>query len=299
MVTMTEARPGTMNEARPTITAELEWVDGPTAQAWLDTTIRNRSVPQSAVEDLATRMLRNDEWQQNGDTIRFDRDGHLLDGRRRLSSLVRAASIREGFGLEFLVVRGLAPESQDTMDIGSKRTTGQILQMHGMADANNVAAAAQLIWGYLNHVMNKGRSAERRGSPQQIVELVERHRSGIDHAVKRGAMLKQVVPVRKATATAAFWIMAIPQPGESDEGSRKRAEDLAEFWVRLTTGEDLTAGSPIGALRRRLIREAIQPRKAETRSILAAFIIAWNAYREDRSVEIVHWKDSNPFPMAL
>lgn len=286
--------------AADTLVVDVDvWVDGRVAHDWLETTLRNRTVPPRAVADLAGRMLRGTEWMVNGDTIRFDRDGHLLDGRRRLSSLVRASEVRPGFALPFIVVRGLPPEAQDTMDIGSKRTTGQILQMHGFTDSNNVAATAQLIWGYLNHVLNKARAAERRGTPQQLVELVEKFRAGIDHAILRAGMLRQAVPVRKSTAAAAFWIMSLPAPDESEEGNRKRAEEVADFWVRLVTGEQLVIGHPIHTLRKRLIREALQPRKAETRDILAAFIKAWNAYREDREIHLLAWKDTEPFPTAL
>lgn len=272
------------------------WVDGPTAEKWLETTIRNRTAPPNAIAQLAGAMLRPGEWLDNGDTVRFDRDGHLIDGRRRLSALKRAAEIKPGFALRFIVVRGLEPEAQDTMDIGSKRTTGQIFQMHGVANSNHVAAAAQHVHGYLEGKLNRGRASDRRGTPKQLVDLVAKHFGAFDNAMHRAVMLRRQVPVTASTAAAAFFIISLPLPDETPEQMRQRAEDVADFWVRLTTGENLTAGSPINAMRKRLIREAMEPRKAPSRNILAAFIRAWNAYRDDEKLDVVVWKENQQFP---
>ena len=55
------------------------------AGIWLKSNPNNRSLSRSRVERLAGYM-REGKFHQNGDTIRFDEDGALLDGQHRVGA---------------------------------------------------------------------------------------------------------------------------------------------------------------------------------------------------------------------
>ena len=52
-------------------------------------------------------------WQLNGEAIKFDKNGHLLNGQHRLHAVVRADTT-----IQMLVISGLDPETRTTMDSG-------------------------------------------------------------------------------------------------------------------------------------------------------------------------------------
>ncbi|WP_256788589.1 hypothetical protein [Frankia sp. AvcI1] len=252
------------------------------AAYWLgERNIHNRTASSYRQAGYSSEMIRG-EWKFNGDPLRFDVNGVLLDGQHRLQAIARS-----GVALPYVIVVGLAPEAQETMDLGAKRTIGNILQLQGVGDPNNIAATAQLCWGYTNNTLGRRTTTLRRGTPAQVSAFVDDHGESLHTAVKQARALKRTLPVTISTAAAAYWIIARAAP-----------ESAARFWGPLLDGANLTPGSSILALRERLYREAAQQRKAETRQILAAFIKAWNAFVEDRSVKLLMWKDNEAYPRA-
>jgi hypothetical protein len=252
------------------------------AADWLETrNQRNRNISPKRVAGYIAEIQRGD-WRFNGDSIRFDVHGNLLDGQHRLAAVAQA-----GVPLRFVLAVGLPPEAQDTMDLGAKRSIGNILQLRGVPDTNNMAAAAQLCWGYVNNTLSRGDTASRRGTPHQVASFVDEHLETLHAAILQASALKKMLPVRKSTAAAAYWIIAQADP-----------DNAARFWGPLLDGAGLVADSPILLLRNRLTREAGAPRKAETRQILAAYVKAWNAWAEDRVIQLLIWKDNEGFPQA-
>lgn len=267
-------------------TADIQMITPEIAAGWLANNPRNRSLVRQRVQDYARRILRA-EWRLNGEAVKLAVDGSLLDGQHRLAAVVEAGKINPKVSVPMFVVTGLPAETQDTMDQGMKRTTANILQIHGFIDPNVLAATGQLCWGYSSGVLDRKTAADRRASSTQILGFVEDNRESLSGAVIRGRSLRRYLPVTISTAAAAYWIIA---PVDS--------RDAAEFWLKLQTGENLPSGSGPLVLRNRLMREATQPRKPETRQILAAFVKAWNAYRQERPISLLVWKDNEPFPKA-
>src|ERR1044072_4271424 len=64
----------------------------------------NRPIREAHLEKLARDMRTPGAWLFNGDTLRFDRDGNLLDGQHRMLAMGMLGEVPEGFALEFLVV---------------------------------------------------------------------------------------------------------------------------------------------------------------------------------------------------
>jgi len=266
----------------PTPDVRIVDVSPEMAAYWLEArNLHNRKTRPSRIDTYAGEMARG-EWQFNGDTIRFDINGTLLDGQHRLMALVRARVT-----LPFVLAVGLPPQSQDTMDQGASRTTGNVLQLRGVTDPNNIAATAQLCWGYVNNTLGRKQGMARRGSLSQVLAFVDEHGESLDTAIRQGRALRKMIPARISTASAAYWIIAQAAPDRA-----------SVFWGPLMDGADLTENSPIRVLRNRLIREAMVPRKAETRALLAAYIKGWNAWLEDRTISLLVWKDNEPFPRA-
>lgn len=103
---------------------------------------RNRSLNRRAIERYARDMKKNN-WQNNGESIKIDWDGNLIDGQHRLN-----ACINSGVSFDSAVVSGLNPESFYTIDTGKQRAARDILYIEGCKYPQRVATAARLLWCY-------------------------------------------------------------------------------------------------------------------------------------------------------
>jgi hypothetical protein len=75
----------------------------------------NRSIRQARVEKYASDM-RAGKWLMNGETIKFTKEGKLLDGQHRLWAVVLAE-----VPIDMLVIEGLDKEAMVTIDTGAAR----------------------------------------------------------------------------------------------------------------------------------------------------------------------------------
>ncbi|WP_460985736.1 ParB N-terminal domain-containing protein, partial [Staphylococcus aureus] len=69
------------------------------------------------------------DWKNAGDTIRFDKDGSLIDGQHRL-----LACVNTNLAQNFLIVYGLDSEVFDVIDNGKGRTNADVLGMKHYKD---------------------------------------------------------------------------------------------------------------------------------------------------------------------
>lgn len=103
-----------------------------------------RKLKSSHVAYLAADM-RNGRWYNNGETIKLDDRGNVLDGQHRLHAVIASDT-----SIKALVVtvptNGHAEHIAGSIDVGMRRTPSQILSAGGVPNPNNVAAALQVVY---------------------------------------------------------------------------------------------------------------------------------------------------------
>lgn len=99
----------------------------------------NRNIDMSRVNMLVEDMV-NGNFKDNGDVLRFDKYGQLLDGQHRLYAAMKSKTILKNIG----VIMGLEPDVMDTIDRGKKRSVGDVAKLLGYKNAYNVTAMAAL-----------------------------------------------------------------------------------------------------------------------------------------------------------
>ena len=117
---------------------KVELITPEIARGYLEQNCGNRKVSKYMVNMYSEAMKRG-EWMLNGESIKFDVDGNLIDGQHRLYALIEA-----NISLELLVVRGLQKSAFKTLDVGKKRTAGDCLSIEGIANYNQVASIVRL-----------------------------------------------------------------------------------------------------------------------------------------------------------
>ncbi|MBO7732139.1 MAG: hypothetical protein J6S67_06295 [Methanobrevibacter sp.] len=94
------------------------------ADEWLQkrNTENYRNYKPSA-EYLYKKDMKDGNWLFNGDTIKFDTNGNLIDGQHRLKAIKESETTQK-----YIVVEGLDPECTKTIDIGFKRSVEDYLR---------------------------------------------------------------------------------------------------------------------------------------------------------------------------
>lgn len=250
-----------------TITPEL-------AQRLLDANPRNRAVKNNNLKRVVSDM-KTGAWKVNGDTIRVDTDGYLLDGQHRLLAVVAS-----GVSYEGILVTGLAPEVFDTIDQGVKRTPGDILTTHGVKNASAVGSALPLVAEYLSGGRDFETAATRYRS--RLRQLYDEH-SGVSDSFRAATMIGTLAPQR--IVVALHYLFSMVSPSKADD-----------FFKAVSTGENMTAGDPPLVLRNRLVDNLGAKAKLQRWYIMALFIKAWNAYSIGARMKFVRHSEYEPFP---
>src|SRR4051812_39659069 len=97
-------------------TPEVVLIAPKLASEWLRTMVANRPLSQIKAVEYGLAMERGD-WVLNGETIKFNDKGNLIDGQHRLQACVLA-----GKPFQTYVVRGIADDRAfATIDTGKLR----------------------------------------------------------------------------------------------------------------------------------------------------------------------------------
>lgn len=123
-------------------TFSIETVTVAKANQWLDKNVANRRPAPAVIRDYARAMARC-EWVINGETIKFDQDGNLLDGQHRLAAVLQANK-----PVRMSICRGLERETFTTLDTGKRRGGGDIVSLRGWKYAGPIANAARCLFYY-------------------------------------------------------------------------------------------------------------------------------------------------------
>lgn len=258
--------------------AEIITVTPAMAKEWLTRNTNNRNLRKRDIFNYARDMAAG-QWLMNGESVKFSTDGQLLDGQHRLHAVIQA-----GVSVPMLVITGLPPETQYTMDAGIKRTAADALNLDGQKNAVVLASVLRRIWMWDqgDYKFSGGYKPTTTECTELLVQRPEIHRSA-EIAARINNQFK-FIP-QSATGTAHHLFSRI-SPG-----------DAAWFFTRYADGAELTAGHPILALRTRAMTDRADRRSNPDWRHLAHLIRAWNAVRTGRTLARILQAPDAAMPM--
>lgn len=264
-----------MSTVQLSLAVAIETIDPAQASAILaENNSRNRKLSPSRVDQLALAMSRG-EWVLNGESLKFNGDGALLDGQHRLAAVVKSGETQQ-----FLVVRGLDHETLETIDIGRSRTFGDMLAIEGEGYHINLAAAIRAVWAYERIGVPYASVMYRQPTPSQLKETLERHPE-LRLSINAGGHTNSVFALTRSQVMTLHYLM-----------SRVDQDAADEFWTKVATGIGLGQSDPAYILRERLMREQqIGTKVGRQSAVLMAFAIrAFNAYRSGETITRLLWR---------
>jgi hypothetical protein len=263
--------------SHPNATFFLKLITPQVAESYMAKNTSNRNVREREVETL-TRQMTDDLWMFNGDTIKFDWTGALLDGQHRL-----LACIKSGKAFMGLIVTGLDPEVFKTLDNGAKRVFADAALLMDEPNPCVLGAALMHLW---RHTTGRSMSKRVSGTTRELDITLKEH-PGIRESLKQsyhgGPRL-----ITPSLLTFLHYICA-----------QKDQEKADQFYTSLRTGENLGAQNPINVLRTKLIRNAADKRRFDNDSIARFTLKAWNAWREGRRMTTLVVRPGEAFPEVL
>lgn len=257
----------------PVLQAQVEVIGPKEARYLLRLNTRNRSIRKTAVETMA-RDMRAGLWVMNGEAIKISDDERVIDGQHRLLAVVES-----GCMIPMLVVRGLPFSSQQTVDLGTKRSLGDQLLLAGDTSATMLAAIVRFAWYMDNY--GKPKAFGVSASHSELRAYLDTHPE-----------IRESAPLATRARTSTIRYVSSVAGGLHYLMDRKSGV-ADEFWDHLIEG-DAPAGTPIFVLREALLRDLSAPHRMSTIHRAALTIKAWNATRQDRKITLVAWKSSGP-----
>lgn len=247
------------------------------AMEYLKRNVANRPLSRKKWGQYAEAMAAG-QWKLNGDCIRFNGNGDLIDGQHRLT-----ACFESGITIETYVVRGLDHSAFDTIDQGKLRTISDIFARQGRSHYTTLAACVRWL-----HVYDNGNFVRNKPlRPDEANEIVERNPS-IHDAVHAACSVKKEKLI--APGMLAFLIL---------ECGRKAADESLKFWTSVMTGDGCERGTSSRLLRSRLIQDLGSKAKLPAGEKLAIAMKAWNAHRAGTQIRCLKWASDESFPRIV
>ncbi|MGW4126250.1 hypothetical protein [Nocardia sp. NPDC004711] len=251
------------------VTSQVMDVDSAQARRWLERNPNNRPIRQARVQQYYDDMV-SGRWRFNGEAIKFGPDGELLDGQHRLQAIARTTGMR----FPMLIVRGLSPDTQVTMDQGAKRTPSDQLTITGITSHNTSMVAAALrvymVWmeGNLFGDIVRGAGV----STTRVVEFATAYPELVTIADRFTVVAKRLKARPAVACAVAMRLSEIDAPA---------AAEFVRLW---DSGAGLAADSPILALRDRLDSIRVNRLRVSDRDQIGLIVTAWNLWRRGRAV---------------
>ena len=251
------------------------------AQRLLDMTDKKvqRKLKRSHVLVLSDDMKNGYFINNNGDTIRQDTEGNIIDGQHRLSACVEA-----NYTLKTIFVKGLQTDTIKTIDIGQKtRTLTDVLEINHRTSykyANTVTATVQFVHRFYLNIYSKGQESQRRGrmSTSQFLKWVDKNPNIVDFVAQTMTIVSNGDKLIQASAFCGLkWVLDKYNKPESDK-----------FFQMLSDGIGLHKGSPVFVLRKRLMANKFDHEKRARftrRELVLSVIKTWNCYLENIDVK--------------
>lgn len=244
----------------------------------------NRRTKEQKVK-LYCRQMKNGEWKTNtGESIKFDINGSLIDGKHRLTALVMA-----DVAIEFLVISDLSPDVFSVLDTGSTRNGCDTFKIVGIKNENIMPSIIAF-----NNMLNIGAVNKDIKAYQRLTnsELLNVYNSDeiFWQSVARNT-INWYNGFGKILATSAIG-------GFYSHFYSKNPIDALNFMNQLCYGTDSCV--IVNNLRTKLLNDRLSTKKLPLSFRNVLVIKAWNIFRTKRNITQLKFDPSKEsYPSAI
>lgn len=261
-MTQLAAVPGKDRDLKGAPTFKIETITPKLAAKYLEANKGNRPLTRATARNYAEE-IRLGQWLFNGEAIKFDSNGVLVDGQHRLLAVTMAER-----SIDTLVIRGLSPEAFKTLDTGRQRSMGDVLALRGILYPAAMSSAYRFLYRWL------GRSKPKtRISNTQLLEFVDEFPQMIQ--VGYDSMRKPLDAILVDQARRIYWYFM----------ASRIDPNLARQFLHCLARDEAPIVPNARKLRDRLRQVAAEEIPPEAGVKWAWLLQAWNATVARRPVE--------------
>lgn len=265
----------------PKVTVSIERITPEIAEKMLMVNISNRDPKREAIADAILRG----QWKLNGATIAFDTNGVLRDGQNRLMACIKA-----GKPIDTVVVRGVEPKAQITMDTGVKRSLNDYLKLNGYKNCTTVGSMGLMIYRANTYGLQSAFTMPVAGKDtlQTVYEYIcEEYDARIDPLVSSVKAIRATYGVEAGTLGAL--LDAFRQAGD---------DNLNEFVLQLINKKP--ACTAVRLLQDRLRKNKDKKDGKLPQKVIAALLIkSWNAYMLGDDIKLLRFTQGGASPESF
>lgn len=246
----------------------------------------NRRLKPERVKVLVSAMVAGDFDPYNGESIKIDAEGNLIDGQHRLQAIVNSR-----IPSEMLVVRGVQPTAIYTVDTGVARSLNDALTINGEVGVSYLSSAIRGGWSYAHGTMGDPSNNLNGPTTTESLRFLEQHPSLRDssqaaqrYAVRARSHGRMLTPIVYGPLHWAF--------------SKYDATEAEFFFDRVSLGDGLAQDNPIWILRRTVtnLRNSKNSVSHLGTHFQAITIKAWNAWMEGRTIGVLRYTPGGSKP---
>lgn len=258
------------------------------ATAYLNTSKGNRPLSKIKVK-LYADIIRSGGWMDNGTTIVFDNEGHLIDGHHRLSAIVMA-----GIPVKMDVGRGAPPEAFTTIDCGRQRNFQQLLAIQGVKNysrVGSIVAANELICMYGRLYDNNGLSNMKGGRLDNTAKfnLYLKDPEGFQHAGNFIVKLESRCAILSSGWAGGIYYYLIHSGGYDEKFVEEFFDDLYSLGTCKYKAIDM--------LRIVITKSKLsKTKKLKSEALWALIAKTWNCYASGTQLSILKYSETEDIP---
>lgn len=224
----------------------------------------------SGVEKYA-RDMKAGKWHRNGESVKISWKDTIVDGQHRLHACVQA-----GVPFWSVVVTGVEPEAQDTVDTGLPRRLSDQLAIGNEKNAAVLASVTRWSLRWLHGMRGGGGASGYQPTQTEMLDYLDAD-PRLRMAAAYGARARVEFKAVRATVYAMAWMLL--------HGADWAAAEV--FLERVLDGAGLPAGHPVLVLRSRMVNAKLSGERLTEHEQLALVCLAWNAFRADKTISIL------------
>lgn len=246
----------------------------------------NRPVSRANLKRIVMAM-RDGEWQEDtGETLKFDKEGNILDGQHRLMAIVES-----GKSYEFMIIEGLNKSVFDVIDTGKMRSASDSLHILGV---KSVVTVSGIIRRYMylesGKIYNKSNEAAL-SSNTKVVNEYQKQPKEWERVTQKASVLNKQSNRLLSKPFIGAWYKYL-YDNEPDE--------CEVFFHKLMLGLGLTdQDDPIFLLRNMLLVNKNSDTKLTQFALNAYFIVTWNSSLQGIKYEKMPWKYGDEVPKVF
>lgn len=287
------SQPASVMNAQPmalkNATATTRWilVTPELATRWLEeNNWNNRPVRDAWVSRLAADMTAGKWRGQNGEAIKFDTAGRLVDGQHRLW-----ACVQSGKAFESLLVEGVDPDSYSTIDIGAKKALQDFIgPMGGEKNVHLLSSALRLVYAWQHGRLHSLRDGKI------MPTIAELETTLADHPKLRVSVAYVAGHKAVRDVLVGSFACLVHYAGLLED----KVSTVEAFLDRVGNGVGLESDDPVYQLRKFLLTQrGPTPGKRRTgrEFVLALTIKAWNLSKKEAKIKVLKFQTDEEFPI--